>query len=272
MNIRSWFTKTAALAVTLLLAVSTVHAAGPDSPVLSRIAKTSTLRVGMTGTQPPFNVTNRDGKIIGMDHDLAQLLASSMGVELEVVPMSFVDLLPALEEGDVDIVVSGMTATLERNMRVPFVGPYFISGISILTKEAMLEKLNTPEELNAGGRNIAALKGSTSEKFAEAILNNPKMTAVDSHADGVKLLLDGDVDAVVIDAIAGKLAILRNPDSGLAISEPVTTEPIAIALAPGDALFLNLVENYLRALSATGMLSSLQEKWLGDGSWLAQVP
>ena len=70
---------------TLLLAVTTVNAQSKSSPVLQRIAKTETLRVGMTGEQPPFNVKNRDGKLIGVDVDLAQVLAKSMHVTLEIV-------------------------------------------------------------------------------------------------------------------------------------------------------------------------------------------
>ncbi len=115
---------------TLLLAVTTVNAQGDSSPVLQRIAKTKILRVGMTGEQPPFNVKNRDGKLIGVDVDLGQALARSMGVTLEIVEMPFAKLLPALEDGKVDIVMSGMTITLQRNVRVPFVGPYHVSGKS----------------------------------------------------------------------------------------------------------------------------------------------
>ena len=77
-----------------------------------------TLKVGMSGTQPPMNVVNRDGALMGMDVDLARLLAGAMGVRLEIVPIPFTGLLDALEAGEVDIVLSGVTATLQRNLRV----------------------------------------------------------------------------------------------------------------------------------------------------------
>jgi len=273
MKTRFWFTKMVAVMATLMLAVTADSAANNPSPILKRIGQTNILRVGMTGTQAPFNMTNRDGKLIGMDVDLSQLLANAMGVELEIVEMPFAKLLPALEDGDVDLVLSGVTATLQRNTRVAFVGPYFVSGTSILTKAATLESIDTPEELNRGERRIAVLKGSTSEEFAENVLNKPVITATDTHAEAVQLLRDDKVDAVVADGPTCALSILRNPDAGfVTLNKPLTIEPIGIAIAPGDPLLINLVQNYMQALAATGALDALQAKWFKNGAWMAQIP
>jgi ABC-type amino acid transport substrate-binding protein len=268
-----WFARFVGVLFAGLLATSFVNAADNSSPVLKRIAKSQTLRVGMTGAQAPFNMKNRDGKMIGLDVDLARVLSNSMGVELEIVNMPFAKLLPALEDGEVDIVMSGVTATLERNTRVPFVGPYFISGISILTKAAIIESIDSEEELRKGQWRIAAMKGSTSETFAENVLNKPQMTATETHAEAVQLLLAGKVDAVIADAPLCALSILRNPDAGLvSLKQPLTLEPIGIALAPGDPLLVNLVQNYMQALRATGALEALQVKWFDNAAWMAQVP
>ncbi len=258
---------------TVLLAVTTVNAQSKSSPVLQRIAKTETLRVGMTGEQPPFNVKNRDGKLIGVDVDLAQVLAKSMHVTLEIVEMPFAELLPALEDGKVDLVMSGMTATLQRNVRVPFVGPYHVSGKSILTKSDTLSAINTAEEMNTATWKIAALRGSTSEEFVKSVLGKTQLTATVNYDEAVNLLLEDKVDAVVADAPVCALSILRYPDAGLTrLRKPLTIEPIGIAIAPGDAQLVNLVENYMQALRATGVLEQLQKKWFEDGGWLLQLP
>jgi len=273
MNIRFWLTKTATVMVAALLVVTSVSAQDKNSPVLQRISKSQTLRVGMTGAQPPFNVKNRDGKLIGMEVDLAQLLANSMGVELKIVEMPFAKLLPALEDSEVDIVMSGMTATLQRNIRVAFVGPYHITGISILTKSSTLAAIEKAKDMNNEGLRIAALRGSTSEDFVEKVLDKPVLTTTADHAEAVQLLLDGKVDAVVADAPACALSILRYPDAGLVtLQNPLTIEPIGIAIAPGDALMINLMQNYMQAVGGTGALAALQKKWFESGAWLAQVP
>ena len=122
----------------MLCAAILVGAVAPimaDSPVLSRIVESNVLRVGTSGAQPPFSVKSKDGSLIGYEVDLAKLLANAMGVELKLVEMPFAELLLALEKGEVDVVMSGMTMTPARNLKAAFVGPYIISGKSILTKD-----------------------------------------------------------------------------------------------------------------------------------------
>ncbi|MGI9291545.1 MAG: transporter substrate-binding domain-containing protein [Gammaproteobacteria bacterium] len=262
-----------AATIVLLMTVSGAFAQGSSSPVLQRIAKTETLRVGMTSEQPPFNFTNRDGRIIGLDVDLAGLLAGAMQVKLEIVELPFVELIPALEEGKVDIVMSGMTSTLQRNLRVPFIGPYYISGKSILTKSETLANIKSAEEMNTERLKIAALGGSTSELFVKSTLAKPKLTTTKTIEEAIRLLRTGEVDAVVADSSTCDLNVLRYPEDKLiSLANPLTIEPIGIALAPGDALLVNLVQNYMQALQGTGALDSLQRKWFKNGGWLVQLP
>ncbi len=251
---------------------ATFAASNEQTPVLSRISDSGTLRVGMSAGQPPFNVTNRDGKIIGLDVDLAGLLARALGVELEIVTMPFGDLLSALEDAKVDLVISGMTATLQRNMRVAFVGPYHISGKSILARSETIAALQS-EGLNKESLKIAALKGSTSEDFVNRRAPDANLTATDTYDTAIDLLLSNKVDLFVADASIVMLSQLRWPDAGLVSSnKPLTLEPIGVAVPAGDPLLLNLIENYLDALIASGALEQLEKKWFKSGAWLMQLP
>ena len=85
-----------------------------DAPVLKRVLETGQLRVGMTGNQPPMNVRSRTGAFIGLDVDLANMLADSIGVKLTMVPIPFPKLLAALKAGEVDMVMSNMSITAQR--------------------------------------------------------------------------------------------------------------------------------------------------------------
>ena len=105
------------------------------------------------------------------------------------------------------------------------------------------------------------------------MLDQPNLTTTKDHAEAVQLLLDGKVDAVVADGPVCALSILKYPDAGfVTLRNPLTIEPIGIAIAPGDALMVNLVGNYLGALEGTGALEALTAKWFESGAWLAQVP
>ena len=98
------------LTLTFVLAFSFVTAA-PAGTSLNRILQKGELVVGITGTQPPLNATTKDGKIIGFDAEIAAAIAMNMGVKLKFSKMQFSELLPALEAGKVDMVLSSMTMT-----------------------------------------------------------------------------------------------------------------------------------------------------------------
>ena len=247
--------------------------AADNSPVLSRIVESGTFRVGMSGTQPPFTVISKTGDLIGYEVDLANILANAMGVKVEFVQKPFGELLSALEKGEIDAIMSGMTMTPKRNLKAAFVGPYIVSGKSILTKSSTLAALNEAEDIDRSSITVVALKGSTSEKFVKKVLEKTTYVGVDDYDAGVQMVIDGKADALVADYPICALSQMRFPDAGLAtLSEPMTIEPIGIALAPGDALLVNMVTNYLGTLQGLGLLDALEEKWFEDGGWLIQLP
>ena len=125
-----------AIALVALLGAPADIQAADNSPVLSRIVESGTFKVGMSGTQPPFTVVSKSGSLIGYEVDLANLLANAMGVKAEFVQKPFGELLSALEKGEIDAIMSGMTMTPKRNLQAAFVGPYIVSGKSILTTSA----------------------------------------------------------------------------------------------------------------------------------------
>ncbi|HIG72173.1 MAG TPA: transporter substrate-binding domain-containing protein, partial [Myxococcales bacterium] len=94
------------------------HRAHPDNAEsLHRILESGELRVGMSGTQPPLNMKNGKGELIGLDVDLARALAEAMDLTLVLVEMPFADLLSSLEASRIDLIISSLTITPARNAR-----------------------------------------------------------------------------------------------------------------------------------------------------------
>jgi polar amino acid transport system substrate-binding protein len=249
-------------------------AAGPAaSPRIQGILASGELRVGLSGNQPPLNMRNKQGEIIGLEVDLMNALAQSMGLEARFVTKPFADLLPALEKGEVDLVISGMTITPERNARVAFVGPYFISGKSVLTKSKTIARVDSATELDDPNRTYAALAGSTSEKFVRQVLPKAKLVPTPDYDSAVKMVLDDEVEAMIADFPICALSVMRHPEAGLeALMTPFTIEPLGIALPADDPLLVNLVTNYLNTLEATGLLTRFKAKWFSEGSWVSELP
>jgi len=163
--------------------------------------------------------------------------------------------------------------TPKRNLKAAFVGPYIVSGKSILTKSATLAALEDAEDIDRSTITIVALKGSTSERFVQNVLEKTTYVPVDDYDAGVQMVITGKADAMVADFPICALSQMRFPDAGLvSLAEPMTIEPIGIALAPGDSLLVNMVSNYLGALEGIGLLEALEKKWFEDGGWLIQLP
>jgi polar amino acid transport system substrate-binding protein len=245
----------------------------PTPTRLQRILDRGELRVGLSGDQPPLNMTNKNGEIIGLEVDLMNALTQSMGMEANFVVKPFADLLPALERGDVDLVISGMTITPERNARFAFAGPYFISGKSVLTKSETIANVDSATNLDDPARTYAALAGSTSEAFVRAVLPQAKLISTRDYRSAVQMVLDDEVEAMIADFPICQLAVLQHPEAGLStFIRPFTVEPLGIALPADDPLLVNLIENYLNTLENTGLLTQFKAKWFSDGSWISELP
>ena len=261
------------LIVVAAIAFTAPTTAEAGSATLDRIVERGELRVGTTGGQPPYSIKSKSGKLIGLEIDLGNLLGDALGVETKFVVKPFAQLIPALLAGEVDVVMSGMTITAERNMKVAFVGPYSISGKSILTKSSTLAAADDTEDINVSTVSLAALEGSTSQKFVEILIPEAKLKKAPDYDTAVKMVLDGEVSAMVADMEICQLSVLRYPDAGLVtLDAPLTLEPIGIALPPNDHLFINLMENYLAALEIVGIMDQLRADWFENGSWLVQLP
>jgi len=260
-------------ALVLSLIVGFAAGAFAADSVLARIVKNDELRVGTSGAQPPFSLVSKSGELIGFDIDLANLIGDAMGVEVTFVQKPFGQLLDALEKGEIDIIMSGMTMTPARNLRVAFVGPYMVSGKSILTTNAALAKIDEAGDVDQSQVKMAALKGSTSEDFVKDVWPRMQLTVTDDYDEAINLVREGKVGAMVADYPICALSVMRFPEDDFAtLTQPLTIEPMGVAMPPDDPLFLNMMENYLGALEGIGLLDLLEEKWFQDGSWLVQMP
>ena len=243
------------------------------SPVLDRVVENGVLKVAMSVDQPPFNMRSRDKKVIGFDVDIAQALAEAMQVKLEIVETPFADLLGALTKGEADLVISGMTITPERTRQVSFVGPYTLSGKSMLTTARIKDVVEDVTVFNDPEIRVVALKNSTSESFVQRNLPEASLDTIANYDEGVQMLLTGRIDAMVADIPILKLTMLRYPGAGLSMIEPaLSVEPLGIAIPGNDEQFQNLVRNYMSTLDKTGLTTRLREKWFEDNSWIPLLP
>lgn len=259
------------ITLTFLMAFS-FAANAPAGTSLDSILKKGELIVGTTGTQPPLNATTKAGEVIGLDADIAKIIALSMGVKIKFSKMPFAKLLPALEAGKVDMVISSMTMTLDRNLKVAFVGPYYVSGKGILTKPDTIATLQETDGLNKMEFKVAALKDSTSQKFVESNVPKAELIKVKSYDDALDMLIQDKITAIIADYPFCAFAAFRYRDKDLVAGQSrLTFEPLGIAVQP-DTLLLNWLRNFLIMLDGSGQLKLLSQKWFENGDWIKELP
>jgi polar amino acid transport system substrate-binding protein len=243
------------------------------SPVIDRILQRGELVVGMAGSMPPLNMTSKEGELIGYEVDLAKAMAAAMGVraKLEVIP--FAELLPALQSGKIDLILSNMTITPGRNLKVAFVGPYFTSGKAFMTKIKTIAMAGEAADIDAKKTKLVALKGSTSQAFVEKYIPDATLVTAKDYDEAVDMVLQDKVHAMVADYPICVVSIFRYPNQGLlSVITTLTYEPIGVGVPAGDPLLVNWVENFMGIAEQTGLLEGLKQKWLLRADWLHRLP
>ncbi len=255
--------------VSLLVLSFVVSASAGD--ILDRILKNGELVVGTTGTQPPLNATTKDGKIIGLDADIARLIAGGMGVKVRFKTMPFAELLPALHADKVDMILSSMTMTPKRNLKVAFIGPYYISGKGMLTKTQTIATLQAAESLNDPKFKIAALKASTSQAFVEGTAPQAKLVSAKSYDEALGFLIEDKIDVLIADYPFCAFTAFRYQEKGLVAGQSrLTFEPLGIAVKE-DTLLINWLNNYMKMLDGSGQLRKMNDRWFKSSSWIKDL-
>lgn len=218
------------------------------------------LRVGMELTYPPFETKDAQGNPDGVGVKLAEALAKDLGRPLKIVPMEFTGLIPALKSGNIDLVISSMTASDVRRQSIDFSEPYAFTGLAILTgKDSMV---TSAESLKAPGVRIAVKSGTTGESWAAANLPDAKRTAFGEDAACVLEVAQGRADAFLYDQLSVYRYHKMNPETTRAILEAFVQENWAVGIAKGNPELKARVDAFIVKFRAEGGFGRLADQYL----------
>jgi len=258
-------------ALVVALAVPTIAMAA-EMTALNSIQKAGKLRVGMEPGYMPFEMQNKQSKVVGFDVDMARLMAKAMGVELELVPTAWDGIIGSLLTDKFDIIMSGMTVTQSRNLRVNFVDPYIIVGQTILINKKLEGKVNSYKDLNNPKYTVTSKLGTTGEQAVKGMIPRAKYKSFETEPEAALEVINGKADAFVYDlpycAVfyaqkgAGKLVFL---------DEPFTFEPLGWAIKQGDVDFLNWLNNFIAQSRGDGSYDKIYNKWITGNEWIKDI-
>ena len=265
--------KKSVLFVVLLFVVTLCFtAAASAGPIIDQILKKKELVVGTSASYPPLTFKAKDGQVYGLDMDVAQTIAAAMGVRLRKEVIPFEDLIPALEKGKIDMIISSMTITPQRNLRVAYIGPYFVSGQAILTTKELAINMNSAADVNKPEFSISVQRGTTTEVIAKNLLPKAKIVVAANTAEALDLLLSKKVKAMMADYPYVTLEAFRNKDKGYIAIPPFSVEPLGIAVRADDPLFLNFLDNTVGMMRGDGLLNAMTQRWFSNSAWIAELP
>ncbi len=237
--------------------------------VLQEAVERGTLRVGMSSFIP-WAMQDKTGKYIGFEVDVATRLAKDFGLELELLPTKWSGIIPALLTGKFDIIISGLSSTPERGLRVNFSTPYDYTTIEAVGRKDKLGSITNFEVLNKPETIIAVRTGTTAATAAKIVLPNATIRYFDEEAPAVQEMISGRAHVLFGSAPLGSFEVLRSPELLRHVSEEeIFPQPISMAIRKGDFDSLNAIDAWIRGVEGEGWLKERRNYWFKTKEWEA---
>ncbi|MDD3307710.1 MAG: transporter substrate-binding domain-containing protein [Acetobacterium sp.] len=221
------------------------------------------LIVGMELAYPPFETKDDQGNPSGVSVDLAEALGEYLGRPVQIENTNWDGLIPSLQTGKVDVVISSMTITDERKEVVDFSIPYAHSYLGLLVNNNA--SINQAEDLNQPGKIIAVKKGTTGNIYATKNLSNATVNALSSENACVTEVTQGKADAFIYDQLTIYRQNQANPDTTKAVLIPFQdSESWGMAVNKGNEELLTELDSFVATFKAQDGFAELTDKYLKE--------
>ena len=219
---------------------------------------------------PPYEMTDDNNNVIGIDADIAQAIADKLGLELQIDNIDFDAALLAVQEGRADVILAGLTYREDRDLVMDFTDSYATGYQAIIVKEGDTRIAGGNDDLmlvDADGNvvedvQIGVQRGTTGELYCQDSYGVDKVTSLDNGSVAVQALLNGQVDCVVIDIGPAQEYVEANP--GLEIVEGAyTVEDYCAAVDEGNDALLHAINTALNEMIADGTVQEIMNKYIG---------
>jgi cyclohexadienyl dehydratase len=234
---------------------------------LNRILDAGTMRVGTTGDFPPITSRDPDSKsYVGYDIDAAVELAKDLGVKPAFVPADWKTLVNGIVADKYDIVMSGVSMSLERAKVAGFTQPYleFSTVPVVLRKNA--ERFKNWPDIDQTGVTVATTLGTVFDGQAREFFKVATPRQVEAPAAGYQEVLSGRADVTITSNVDAAALIRRYPELTIvAVDHPRAPRPASFLVAQNDQVWLNYLNNWITIKRMLGFFDKLDKKWLrGD--------
>jgi polar amino acid transport system substrate-binding protein len=229
------------------LAMTTQQAAAQSAKdsTLGKVLDAGKVRVGTGSTNAPWHFEDEQGKLVGMDISMARILAKGLFDDpeaFEFVQQDPAARIPNINTGKVDIVIQFMTATPQRAQLVAFTRPYYVEGVSLMSRPD--GKLKDYDKMQAAGSEVkvSVLQNIDAENLVHQVLPEAQVLMLDTQANVIQALESGRVDGAAIDLSTVGWMVKRNADRYYEAGARWFTMLYCAAVRQGDPDWLNFVD------------------------------
>ncbi len=254
---------TISLVSILLFAMGCATMQSQGSPEADKTESPQPLRVGMTPNYPPL-IFMENGKISGIEADLAEALSKELNTPFVFVEKPFPDLVSALVTHEIDMIMSGMSVTAKREALVRFVQPYMHVGQIAIIRKVDQARFDPPKDaLYVNGLRVGYERGTSGMQFAVDNLLLAQLEKFDSAEAGLAALLAGGVDVFIHDTpTAWSISTDKSYADLMVLTVPLTREPVAWAVRKEETELASRMNAVLDAWKEDGRLEKILDHWL----------
>nr|WP_240793349.1 transporter substrate-binding domain-containing protein [Psychrobacillus vulpis] len=221
--------------------------------------------VGIMGTYAPYNFMNKDKAYDGFDVDIAKELAKRLNVEAKFVAQDFSGLIPGLQKGKFDILVSQVTITEDREKQIDFTDPYITNDVKVIVKDDNTS-IQSVEDFK--GKKIGVGLGTNDEAYLRNDLipqvGDFKINTYDDVITTLKDLDAGRIDATINNVYALKPIIEENGFKVKAVGEPIKSDKAAVAVKKGNTELVDALNKALSDMKKDGTYKEIFVKWFDE--------
>ena len=242
--------------------ITCITLSGCGTPDAASSARAKVLRIGVSPDYPPVAFKENDD-IVGIEPDMAYVIGKELDRQVRFVEIEFDKLIDALLKGDIDIIMSGMTVTDARKVRIDFANPYVKTGQMALMRRRNAEKYDTPDKIKTSTANIGVETGTTGEAFVKEYCPDAQRVAYTYPRDAMLGLTQTKrIDLFIHDGPAIAWLYSENAENLAGMFTPMTDEYLAWGIRRGDNDLKEKLNVILKQLEQSGALDKVLDHWL----------
>lgn len=242
----------------LMMVATCLCGCGSKGTSLADVQKAGKLTIATSPDFPPFEMLDNN-EVVGIEIDILQIVCEKLGVELDIQQMDFDSVLPGVQSGKFDLGVSGISVTEKRQKNALFTDPYCLAAQAIVVTEGSA----VTGKADLEGKSVSVQTGTTAESFCTA--EGYTVNSYAANNDAELALTTGKVDAWVIDDLTAAEMVeaynAEHSDKLVILSDAMTTEPYAFALALGSDELAGEINSIIGELVADGTVAQIFEKY-----------